>query len=91
MPKSAVPAGGEAMPARCHDLISDLEGAIAVSRGLADAICQLSEIGEHRLRCVGAIHAISWPLLDELKAAKDTVVALYELYFENQKSGKTGK
>jgi hypothetical protein len=90
MPKSAVPAAGEAIPTSCHDLISDLEGAIAVSRGLADAICQLSETAEHSQRCVGAIHAVSWPLLDELKAAKDTVMALYELYFENQKAGKTG-
>jgi hypothetical protein len=58
MPNTAVPAAGEAMPASHYDLISNLEGAIAVSRGLADAISQLSEIDEHSQRRLGAVHAV---------------------------------
>jgi hypothetical protein len=89
MPNTAVPAGGEAMPASRHDLISNLDGAIAVARGLADAISQLSEIDEHSQRRLGAIHAVSWPLLDELKAARDTVMALYAQHFEDKTADKT--
>jgi hypothetical protein len=88
---NTLPAAGEAMPPSRHDLISDLEGAIAVARGLADAISQLSEIDEHSQRRLGAIHAVSWPLLDELKAARVTVMALYEFHFEDEKVDKSGQ
>jgi hypothetical protein len=90
MPNTTVPAAGEAIPASAHDLISNLEGAIAVARGLADAISQLSELDEHSQRRLGAIHSVSWPLLDELKAARETVMALYDRDFEDQKIAKTG-
>ncbi len=87
MPNSAVPAAGEAMPASRHDLVSNLEGAIAVLSGLNDAISQLSERDDHSQRRLGAIHAVSWPLLVELKAARDTVMALYDLHLEDEGAG----
>jgi hypothetical protein len=70
-------------------LRSHLEAALVVSRGLVDAICQLSETDEHSQRRLGAVHAVSGPLLDELRAAGNAVMGLYALHFEDERAGKT--
>ncbi|CAN7694026.1 hypothetical protein LJR030_003679 [Rhizobium sp. LjRoot30] len=70
-----------------HDVISDLEGIVAISRGLGDAIFELATTKTNPERRLTAIVAIATTLEHQLSAGRDSIMELYDLYFAEKKEG----
>lgn len=68
-----------------YTLLSDLEGAIAVARGITEAVEELSSMKKNPERRLSGINAITGGLSDQLADARVAVMELYDLYFADKK------
>ena len=79
------PSEPENEPRDRYTLLSDLEGAIAVSRGLSEAIAELSSMKKNPERRLSGINAIIGGLEDQLADARAATMELYDFYFADKK------
>jgi hypothetical protein len=70
-----------------YDLLSDLEGALALISGFAEAIDELSGMKNDPARRLSGICAIASPVHDEIERAKQVCRDLYELHFAEKSTG----
>lgn len=83
MPAPAAKAGASDR----YDLLSNLEGALALISGFAEAIDELSGMKNDPARRLSGICAIASPVHDEIERAKQVCRDLYELHFAEKSTG----
>lgn len=64
-----------------YDLLSELEGALAILSGLVKAIDEISNTKSNPARRLSAICAICSPVYDEVERAEQACRDLHELHF----------